>query len=135
MSLQNQQIVSAQVVLRPASGKPIDGQTAITAANIKEYVPSAEAVARAQRAFKAAGFDVGPVMGNSFPITAPASTFERVFQTRLRRQEPGGVEAVSDDGSARYELPRQGLSPEIESLVLAVTFTPPPDFGPTRFGP
>lgn len=133
MSLEKKQIVSAQVVLRSSEGKAIHGKTIITAQTIKDFAPSSEAVARATGAFANAGFDVGPMVGISFSITAPVSTFEEVFRTRLRREERGGVEAIKEDGSGSYELPLDSLAESITDLAVAVTFTPPPDFGPTEF--
>jgi hypothetical protein len=135
MSLQPQQVIAAQVVLRAASGKAPGGYSIITAENLKEFAPSEEAAARVKVAFSIAGFETGPLVGNSFSITAPAGTFEKVFQTELRYQEHGGIESVREDGSTSLELPLGALPPSIASSVASVTFTPPPDFGPTRFGP
>jgi hypothetical protein len=135
MSLQPQQVITAQVVLRAASGKAPGGYSIITAENLKDFAPSEEAVARVQAALSTAGFETGPLVGNSFSITAPAGTFEKVFQTELRYREHGGIESVREAGSTSLELPLNALPPSIASLVVSVTFTPPPDFGPTRFGP
>ena len=135
MSLQPQQVIAAQVVLRAASGKAPDGHSLITAETLKEFAPSEEAVARAKAAFSTAGFEVGPLVGNSFSITAPVGTFEKVFKTQLRRQEHGGIESVRQDGSTSLELPLGALPASVANPVAAVTFTPPPDFGPTKFGP
>ena len=133
MSLENQQTVSAQVVLRSASGRRVGGEAAITAETIREFAPSQDTVARATEAFAAMGFKVGPMIGISFSITAPVDAFEKVLRTRLRLAERGGVEAVEEDGSGSYELPLDSLPEQIADLVETVTFTPPPDFGPTEF--
>ena len=133
MHLEKEQIVSAQVVLRAASGKAIDSETIITTENIQDFAPSSETVARASEAFAAAGFDVGEMVGISFSIAAPVNTFEQVFKTRLRRDERGGVEVIQDDGSGSYELPLDALAESLADFVVVVTFTPPPDFGPTEF--
>jgi hypothetical protein len=61
---------------------------------------------------------MGDMVGNSFSITAPESTFERVFGTR---------------GAGSLELPLHALPKTLTDHVEAVTFTPPPDFGPTNF--
>lgn len=132
MTDKKDQIVSAQAVLRPASGKSIQGAT-ITAANVHEFAPSPEAAAKVKRSFADAGFEVGEVVGNSFSITAPASTFERTFKTRLRRREGGGIEAAQTRSSGSLELPLDVLPKSTADLIEAVTFTPPPDFGPTDF--
>ena len=125
------QILSAQVVLRSATGARPDGQALITSENIRDYLPTDETVTRAQRAFKALGFEIGPMVGNSFSITAPASTIEQVFKTKIRREGTrGGVKASESKGSGSYELPVSQLPSEIARDVEAVTFSPPPDFGP-----
>ena len=133
MTLEQHQVVSAQVVLRSASGRAIDDRAVITAETLKDFAPSPETVARATAAFAAAGFDVGAMVGISFSITAPVSTFEDTFKIQLRQQEHGGIEAVADDGIGTYDLPLHALSKPTSDLIVAVTFTPPPDFGPTEF--
>ena len=131
MASKEQEIVSAQVMLLSASGKAPDAN--LTAETIHQYAPSPEAAARARAAFAAAGFDVGPLVLNNFSITAPITTFERVFQTKLRWATRGAIQSIREDGSARIELPLEKLSSELSGHIAAITFTPPPDFGPTQF--
>jgi len=118
--------VSAQVILRPATGRSLEG-VAITAATIQDYAPSRQAIVLAQQTFARAGFEVGEVIGNSFSITAPLSRFEQFFGTRLRRSRAG---LRTDRGN--LELPSRALPPQLSTHIEAVTFTPPPDFGPTN---
>jgi hypothetical protein len=127
-------LVSAQVVLKSASGKSFDGQTAITAENIADYSPSHASVTAAAAGFRAAGFEVGDMVGNSFSITAPKSTFEKFFKIELEQKDSGEVQLASapDDGGA-HELPLKALPPDLSQLVAAVTFSPPPDFGPSSY--
>ena len=133
MALKNKKALSAEVVLRPASGKAFDSRTAITSENIAEYLPSPDTVAAAQRAFTRAGFDVGNAVGMSFSITAPASTFEKVFKVKLARTDRGGVKARVQSGAQSYELPITALPRELAKNVVAATFSPPPDFGPGNY--
>jgi hypothetical protein len=133
MSLKKAQIVSALVVMRPASGKPL-GRAVITAETLGQFVPSVDAVARVKQAMTDRGFEVGDLVGISFSITAPVRTFETVFRARLRREPRGGIEVVQADGSGSYQLPLQELPQTIAENVESVTFTPPPDFGPSEFG-
>jgi hypothetical protein len=132
MARKTKETISAQVVLRPASGRR-SGEP-ITSENIGEALPSIEAADRARKAFTAAGFEVGPLVANSFPITAPVSTFDKVFKTRMQRERPGGaMKAVRADGSAKEELPLAALPHDVGSVIEAVTVTPPPDFGPSSY--
>lgn len=124
--------LSAQVVLRPASGRALDPGQAITASNIREWLPSQDAVDIASRAFRDAGFDVGNVVGNSFSITGPSALFERTFDTRIRAERGGTVKATHADRREAYELPLHALPQEARRIIDAVTFSPPPDFGPTN---
>jgi hypothetical protein len=105
------------VILRPASGASLDPAT-ITAATIGQIQPVAAAVDAARRAFANLGFEVGPFVGISFSITAPAPTFEKVFGVSV--QPPSGD----------LELPLQRLPADLAKDIQAVTFTPPPAFGP-----
>ena len=133
MTQREKPVLSAQVLLRSASGKAADGGARITAATIGEYLPSPEAAASAQRAFAQRGFQVGNVVGNSFAITASAEAFEKLFHAKVRRGERGEATVLRKSESDRYELPLAHLPREIAGFVEAVTFSPPPDFGPTGY--
>jgi len=133
MPPRSKKVLSAQVVLRAASGKRIHG-AAITAANIADYMPSPEVVSRAAALFEKLGFQVSNAVANSFTITAPQAVFEKVFGVRLRQTKEGSVKATPKDAKVSdYELPISGLPRELRDLLEAVTFTPPPDFGPTNW--
>jgi hypothetical protein len=134
LSLDKQQLVSAQVVLRPESGKSIRGNVPITSQNLKDYLPSLETTKKVAQAFTESGFTVGSLIGNSFPISASVKVFESVFKTRLRQDERGAILATGRDQAAGLELPLSALPKEISDYIEAVTFTPPPDFGPTPSG-
>jgi hypothetical protein len=134
MAIKKAKHLSAQVMLRSASGAAPDSATAITSENVREYLPSASSAKDARRAFEAAGFEVGEIVGNSFSITAPASRFEKVFKVKLQRDEQKGVTArIAATGEEAYELPIGKLAGDLKDHVVAVTFTPPPDFGPTSY--
>lgn len=134
MSPRTKQLVSAQVALKSASGKPFPGQSPITTANIADYAPAADTVTAAAARFREAGFEVANLGGNSFSITAPRSAFEKFFKMKLRSEDSGGMKVAATRGvSEGYELPLQALPQDLSQLVAAVTFTPPPDFGPTSY--
>ncbi|MBM4258599.1 MAG: hypothetical protein FJ147_22205 [Deltaproteobacteria bacterium] len=130
--LDKNQVVSAQVVLRAASGKSIRSQEPITAHNIQDYLPSREAVSTATKMFAGAGFEVGAMVANSFSLTAPVAVFEPVFKTHLRL-EGGTVKAVRSPGDIGLELPLSALDHTLATYIEAVTFSPPLDFGPTNW--
>ena len=77
---------------------------------------------RVRERFAAAGFQVGPLVGNSFSITGPVKLFERVFKMPAGGQghQPFSV----------TELPLSGLEPNLGEPIQTVLFTRPPDFGP-----
>lgn len=135
MATRKKETLSAQVVLRAAGGRAPDAETAVTAENVHEYTPAPETAEAARRAYAEAGFEVGAVVGNSFSITAPATTFEKVFKVKTSRDEAEGVKARGASGGAEagYELPLDKLPAGLARGVAAVTFTPPPDFGPGNF--
>ena len=128
------QLISAQVVLKSASGKSVDGKTAITSENIADYAPSPNTATSAAAGFREAGFEVGNMVGNSFSITAPKSTFEKFFKIKLRAEERGDVKVTAAKGATEgYEIPLKVLPGNLSQLVDAVTFSPPPDFGPSNY--
>jgi hypothetical protein len=122
-------ILSAQVILRGPSGRT--ATVPITSANLSEFTPSPEAVAAATRYFAGLGFSVGQMVGNSFSITGKSSTFEKTFGVKLRRRGRG-MEAVRADRTAALELPLEKIPSAVSQTLEAVTFTAPPDFGPTK---
>ncbi len=122
--------VSAQIVLAAADGARPGPHTRITTGNIHEWTPSAETVARVSGDMRALGFVVGPCVGNSFSITGPARLFESSFRTRLRETGAGGVQ-FAEDGD---QLAAEKIPSALRAQIAAVTFTPPPDFGPAATG-
>ncbi len=134
MTTRNKGMLSAQVTLRSASGKAPGGETAVTSENVHEYAPASETAASAPRDFAEAGFEVGPVVGNGFSITGPASLFKKVFGVEVRHVEGEGAKVMGGEGEeAGYELPLDDLQVPLGRGVASITFTPPPDFGPTSY--
>lgn len=112
--------------MKSASGRSINETSLITAENVREYAPSAEAVAEATEYFSEAGFEVAPVRGIEISISSKASAFEEVLERAFRPDERGGVAAVTSEGDERCEIPLTPLPGSIRALVVAITFTPPP---------
>lgn len=113
--------VTALVVLRPAGGREITGDSVITAATLPEYAPDPGVAARVRATFEDAGFATGPVAGVSFTISGTRAAFERCFGARIRRGGDEGWLVEGGEEGAR-ELP---LPPRLEQDVHAVTFEPP----------
>lgn len=123
--MNSEKIVSAQVVLTAAGGARPGPQTRITSENIREWAPSAETIVRVSGELRGMGFTVGECVGNSISITGPARLFEACFRTKLR--ETGGGVQFEGDG---YELAAEKIPSALQAQISAITFTPPPDFGP-----
>lgn len=121
-----EQPISATVLLRPAGGGSVaDVARAETAAQL---APNPELAARAQEYFRAAGFDVTASVGPSFSIVGSRELFEGMFKQPLEGDERG-----IHTGEGSYELPLDPLPRDLAGAIEAVTFTPPPDFGPTDY--
>jgi hypothetical protein len=118
--------LSATVLLRPAAGGTHEG---VTAETVERFQPDPDALERARRFFEAAGFELGPAVGPSFSITGPRELFERTFDTKLEYDETLGIKA----SGGGVELPLHVVPPELTDSLQAVTFTPPPAFGPTEY--
>jgi hypothetical protein len=123
--------LSAVVLMRPAGGGTV-GEAA-RAATAEQLLPDPDAFAAAQALFREAGFEVVGPVGPSFSIIGSKELFERTFGTRLvgtgTGTGPGGV--TTDEGAV--ELPLDPLPSDLARSVQAITFTPPPAFGPTEF--
>jgi hypothetical protein len=124
--------LSAQVIVRPAVPRQ-RGAGPPTVDNVAEFLPAPDAAQAVQRELTKAGFVVGPLIGNSFSITGPSAAVERFFRVRVRSSAKRGIEAVGKRGTISLELGRGQLPPAVAKFVEAVTFTPPPAFGPTDF--
>lgn len=133
LAMKSDQIVSAQVLLRAASGKRPDARALITADTINEWMPSAESVVRVSQVFRTLGYEVGELVGNSLSITAPVRLFESLFHTRLKQSKDSGIQFATPGRSPDYELATEKIPADLKELIVAVTFTPPPDFGPSGF--
>ena len=129
------EVLSAQVVLRGHGGASPSGDAVITAQTIDDFRPDADAARAIAHEFAARGFEVGSLVGNSFSITGPANLFERTFGAKLRKSKRAGMQVQSEGAVLGEELPLTRLDPSARDWIAAVTFTPPPDFGPTNFGP
>jgi len=104
------QTLSALVVLRPRG----------------EFAPDPE------RYFNEQGFEVTPRIALSLSIIGPQSLFEKVFGAPLL-VEGEGTTTTARTQTGGFELPLESLPPEVADEVEAITFTPPPAFGPTDF--
>jgi len=129
MRLKKNEIISAEVILRSASGQEIGPETLITSENLDIFTPPPDAYSIASRFFRSMGFEIGPMSGLSFSITAPVGIFEEMFEENLQRSVKGGIECVG--GSLEFSLAY--LPENIRRIIQTVTFTEPPDFGPTEF--
>lgn len=129
MKLDKNEIISAQVILLPASGQRIGPDIQITSGNLEKCAPPPEAYGIVTGIFKKNGVEIGPIVGVSFSITATVRLFESIFNTTLKRTVKDGIECVGEG----LNLPLNNLSDHVRSLIQAVTFTEPPDFGPADF--
>lgn len=131
--MQGESLISAQVVLRSRTEKVAGGSDVVTSDTVGDYEPAPETAARAAESFERLGFTVGPVVGSSFSISAPRKLFEDVFKTDIAAALRRRAKAKPTRRAASNELPLDRLPTQLAALVTAVTFTPPPDFGPGSF--
>jgi len=129
MKDQNEKKLSAQVIVKPASGRDSSSTEKITSENVDQIMPSAEDFQKAKNYFKKLGFEVDAGFANSFSITGDQRLFEKAFEEKL---SPDENQAIKTSG-ANSELKIKHLSAEIKKIVETVTFSEPPDFGPGNF--
>jgi hypothetical protein len=128
-----EQIIAAEVLLRPASGAAITGNTIITSETIANYRPAPESGQLAAQFFRDQGFEVSPITGIGFTIRGTAARFSELFKTTLIGDTTIGIQAMSDASTTSEALPLNALPSSVTDSISAVTFSPPPDFGPTQF--
>lgn len=133
MPVSKETLVSAQVILRPASGRQINGRTVISAGNVAEFAPSPGAVSSVAAEFRSREFDIGPVVGVSFSVTATIPAFEKFFGMRVRLGKDHAYEFALKNKRIGHELSGGQLPEPLRASVQAVAFPLPPDFGPKEF--
>lgn len=133
MNDQDEQKLSAQVILKPADESVRFSAENATAENIQKLMPSAKDFKKAQRFFADAGFAVDAGFANSFSITGDEELFDKIFAAKISRNEKQAVKTRGADDLETSELPLEKLPGEIKKIVETVTFTEPPDFGPGNF--
>lgn len=105
--------LGAIVVLRPAGGVTDEP---ITARTLERHRPDPSAAERARDWFAHTGFSVGPLVGVSFSVVAPAERMRSTFPNY--------------EASVEQELALDALPADVAATVQAVTTESPPDFGP-----
>jgi hypothetical protein len=133
MPMSKDSVISAQVILRPASGQAIDGSVVISANNLAEFAPSPGTISSVAAEFRSQGFEIGPCVGVSFSVTGSIRTFEEFFGMRIRLSEDHAYEFVAKKKTVGHELSCAQLPEVLRKSVHAVVFPLPPDFGPTQF--
>jgi len=133
MPVNKESIVSAQIILRPASGQTIDGRSVISASNVAEFAPSPSDVSSVAAQFRSRGFEIGPAVGISLSVTGTIRTFEDFFGMEIQMGKDCAYVFVLKNRIFGHELTGEDLPEVLREFVLAVVFPLPPDFGPTEF--
>jgi len=123
-------VLSAAVVLVSAGGSRPPAE-AITSQSLAEVLPDPGAADAVAAFFRAQGFEVSEPIGISLSVTAPRSRFEALFGERLEVED--GDRPTEVHTARGVELDAAALPENVRRHIRAVTFTPPPDFGPTSF--
>lgn len=87
--------------------------------------PGPSAASRVQAFFEQAGFEVGEVFGNSFPLVGDTTTFAATFGPDARE-----VEEILRGNAGAAELSLARLPEDVRNNVTAVVVTAKPAFGP-----
>jgi hypothetical protein len=87
----------------------------------------------ALRFFRSRGFAVSSPVGGQFSISAPQAIFEATFGQRITVREGKGGTARAGTGTGQLELNLRQLPPDLQQSIHVVTFSEPPDFGPSSF--
>ncbi len=118
-------VLSAMVIVRAASGRRLSDSGAIDAASLPEHVAAPADVVAVQKVYAAQGFEVGPYVGISFSITARRSQFETAFAVKLKVGRDGAVTVSRQGKSLGIELPLDELRASVRDVIETITFTPP----------
>lgn len=106
------ELLSAQVVLRPAAGAPAPNGE-LTARTVDRLEPDQDAAQAVRAWFEQRGMSASEITANSFSITGDAELFEGELDPR--------ASSIADTGG---ELSTDRLPEELGDAVEAITFTP-----------
>ena len=116
--------VVAHVLVRPASGRRITGDTRITADTLDLYRPRDDDVRTVAGQLAGAGFAVTHPPGIAITIVGAVELFQHFFHAELVEHRPGDLR-VSGDVPDPYELPLDAVPRPIADLIESVTLEPP----------
>jgi hypothetical protein len=125
VKLEEDETISAQVILSSATGQKLGPTSQVTKHTLRHYTPSADHSAKAIKLFEMLGFEVGPLIGISFSLTGPVAMFRKVFDVDLRREEDKSLVVLDSRGGANPELPATALSDELRHLIAHIVFESP----------
>ncbi len=135
MSQNDEPMITAQVVLRPATGRTLTGHEEITRETLHEFLPDPQMAHRVAAAFADSGYEVGPVVGVSFSISARPAVIEQHFRVKLPLDQDGRLDFEDHTRRRGFELPLDALPPSLAEQILSISFGPPADlFGPRTEG-
>jgi hypothetical protein len=117
--------VAALVLLKPASGREITGESKITAATLREFAPDPSDAAAAGRALAEAGFEVGPVLGIAMRVKGRTGSSRSTSTRACHQLTRGGWVAVDANGTTSRELPVSKVPDALATRIHAATFEPP----------
>ena len=117
-------MMTAIVLLRPASGRRIGGTAQNRAANLPQYLPAQESAERARIYIRRQGFEVSELAGISFNIAGNEKLFADEFGIAIDLSE-GYPRVKSAQGTFGFELPLVRLPPSLRDAVEQVTFDEP----------
>lgn len=133
LNINQNEIISVQVILRPSSNKVINEKSIITSNNIEAYLPPPNAYVLAKRIFSSLGFEVGSLVGISFSISAKVDVFRKILRVSFQRDSKGGILCINKNGSGSLKLPLEYLPEKLIDIIQSITCVEPPDFGPGDF--
>ncbi len=125
MKAEDDEMISAQVILRSAAGDTPGPTSEVTTRTLHRYTPSLETTSKATGAFEKLGFQVGPFVGIAFSITGPSHLFQEVFDVQVERGEDRVLIGTGTDGVTGPELPTGALPAELNRLIASVVFETP----------
>jgi hypothetical protein len=118
-------ILSAQVIVRAASGRKLAAGDVIDASTLPQFVAAPADVHTVQSACTTLGFTVGPYVGISFSISGRRSQFEQAFGVKLSVRRDGAVTVVGRRQPMAQQLPLERLDPAVRAQIDTVSFSPP----------
>ena len=130
-------MVSANVILRSVSGRPVEAGPSLTHRTVREFLPTEKTLERARNHLTELGFRVDLVAPTHITISGHADLFQEVFGVRLTQKHSPFIKTAEARAKHPYYVStvHPTIPRHLANVIEAVTFPGPIKYHTAAFPP